>query len=159
MALEIKNPAFRRKTGFFSTPPFTALHRRPIVKRVQAGVLTYGSPYSLPLPILRPFDKLRVQDSGSGKFRPRLQRRGRPRFSRGSPLSSPPPEYESVLPSYTIMLVGMSTSPCLSQGFRHWTEYFYCKALVVPAHRSAAFRLPARSPALQDETRARSQET
>ncbi len=32
----------------------------------------------------RPFDKLRVQDSGFGKFRTRLQRRGRPRLSRGS---------------------------------------------------------------------------
>jgi hypothetical protein len=49
-----------RKTGFFSTLPFTALHRRPIVKRIQAGVLTLGSSYSLPLPILRPFDMLRT---------------------------------------------------------------------------------------------------
>ncbi len=45
IALRIKNPAFRRKTGFFHTPPFTALHRRPIVKRIQAGFLTYGSSY------------------------------------------------------------------------------------------------------------------
>jgi hypothetical protein len=30
------------------------------VKRIQEGVLTLGSFYFLPLPILRPFDKLRI---------------------------------------------------------------------------------------------------
>jgi len=59
------------------------------VKRVQARLLTLGSTYSglellnpsgLPAPSRPDFP----QDSGSGKFRPRLQRRGRPRFPRGS---------------------------------------------------------------------------
>jgi len=42
-----------------------------------------------------PFDKLRASDSGSGKFRTRLQRRGRPRISRGSLFGLQPPERES----------------------------------------------------------------
>ena len=55
----------------------------------------------LPLPILWPFDMLRVSDSGSGRFRPRLQRRGRPRFSRGSLSGFRPPEHGSIFnPSY-----------------------------------------------------------
>jgi hypothetical protein len=71
------------KDWVFSTLPFTVLHRRPIVKRIQAGFLAYGSSYCLPLPIPG-----LSKDSGSGKFRPRLQRRGRPRLSRGSLLAS-----------------------------------------------------------------------
>jgi hypothetical protein len=99
---QTKNPAFRRKTGLLSKPIFTALHRRPIVKRIQAGFLAYGSSYPSPLPVLLPSTtaqlsshrSLRISDSGYGKSRPRLQRRGRPRFSRGSPCNSQPPEYE-----------------------------------------------------------------
>jgi hypothetical protein len=36
------------------------------------------------------------KDSGSGKFRPRLQRRGRPRLSRGSLFGLKPPEHGSI---------------------------------------------------------------
>ena len=43
----------------------------------------------------RSFDKLRTRGSGSGKFRTRLQRRGRPRISRGSLFGLQPPEHES----------------------------------------------------------------
>jgi len=43
--------------------------------------------------------KLRVSDSGSGKFRPRLQRRGRPRLSRGSLSGFKPPEHGSIFNS------------------------------------------------------------
>jgi len=77
------------KDWVFSTSPFTVFHRRPIVKRIQVGFLAFGSSYydlksyvlqaSLPLPILS-----LSKDSGSGKFRTRLQRRGRPRLTRGS---------------------------------------------------------------------------
>jgi hypothetical protein len=48
-------------------PPSQPLHRRLNVKRIQAGILAYGSSYSLPLPThltFRPFDKLRAQGSG-----------------------------------------------------------------------------------------------
>ncbi len=51
-----KKPGLHEKDRVFSTPPFTALHRRPIVKRIQAGVLTFGSSYLLapshPSPLL-----------------------------------------------------------------------------------------------------------
>jgi hypothetical protein len=65
--IPIKNPVFGRKTGFFSTSPFTVFHRRPIVKRIQAGFLAYGSSYSLPLPILDPSASsgLRIVDLAS----------------------------------------------------------------------------------------------
>ncbi len=43
-----------------------------------------------------PFGKLRASGSGSGKFRTRLQRRGRPRLSRGSHFGFKPPEYGSI---------------------------------------------------------------
>ena len=46
---------------------------------------------------------LRAQDSGSGKFRPRLQRRGRPRLSRDSPLGFQPPEHGSIFTPLEIM--------------------------------------------------------
>jgi hypothetical protein len=55
-----KTPVFQRKTGGGYTVIFTVFHRRPIVKRVQARLLTLGSTYrawvcstdqaSLPLP-------------------------------------------------------------------------------------------------------------
>jgi hypothetical protein len=51
-----KKPSPQEKDWVFSTPPFTAFHRRPVVKRIQAGFLAYGSSYRLPLPILCPFD-------------------------------------------------------------------------------------------------------
>ncbi len=76
------------KDRVFLILPFTVLRRRLHVKRVQAGFLAFGSSYFLPLPILSlAFDCFHAEvstDSGSGKFRTRLQRRGRPRFSRGS---------------------------------------------------------------------------
>jgi hypothetical protein len=59
-----KNPAFGRKTGFHFTSPSTAFHRRPIVKRIQAGFLAYGSSYSLPLPIPSPEFVEGSKDSG-----------------------------------------------------------------------------------------------
>jgi hypothetical protein len=46
-----KKPALREKERVFLTSLFTAFHRRPIVKCIQAGFLAYGSPYFLPLPI------------------------------------------------------------------------------------------------------------
>ena len=49
------------------------------VKIIQAGFLTLGSSYSLRLPIPLPFNT-RERNSGFCKFRPRLQRRVRPRI-------------------------------------------------------------------------------
>ncbi len=83
-----KKLSLQKKDWVFFTSPFTAFHRRLIVKRIQADFLAYGSSYSLPLPTLRV-----AQGSGSGKFRPRSQRRGRPRLSRGSLFGFRPPEY------------------------------------------------------------------
>ena len=74
-------------------PPSQPFHRRPHVKRVQAGILAYGSSYFSPLPTLLTLRQVRTQSSGSGKFRPRSQRRGRPRFARGSLFSPRPPEH------------------------------------------------------------------
>src|SRR4030042_6381677 len=56
-----KKPDLQKKDRVFSTSPFTAFHRRPIVKCIQAGFLAYGSSYCLPLPAptLR-----QAQDSG-----------------------------------------------------------------------------------------------
>jgi len=88
-----KNPASEERSGFPRLQFFTAFHRRLVVKRIKAGILAFGSSYSgrdrfrhpssfrfyrppCPFPSRR--------ESGYGKFRPRLQRRGRPRFSRGS---------------------------------------------------------------------------
>jgi hypothetical protein len=59
------------------SPNLTAEDR---VKRLQAGLLTLGSFYSPPLPV----PEITLLNSGLRGFRPRLQRRVRPRFSRGS---------------------------------------------------------------------------
>jgi hypothetical protein len=40
-----KKPSLRMKDWVFSCLTFTVLHRRPIVKRIQAGFLAYGSSY------------------------------------------------------------------------------------------------------------------
>ena len=80
------------KDWVFLTSPFTVFRRRLNVKRIQAGFLAFGSSYFLPLPIPNS-----SRDSGSGKFRTRSQRRGRPRLARGSLLGFEPPERGSIL--------------------------------------------------------------
>jgi hypothetical protein len=72
--------------GFWSVPTFTAFP--PKTQREAYSGRYSGLRITLLLAPSHPF-----QDSGSSKFRPRLQRRGRPRLSRDSLFSSRPPEY------------------------------------------------------------------
>ena len=59
------------------SPNLTAEDR---AKRLQAGLLAFGSFYSPPLPVL----EIALMNSGLRGFRPRSQRRVRSRFSRAS---------------------------------------------------------------------------
>gem|GEM_PF-4705167 len=99
----------------------------------QAGLLTHGSSYSPNLPVLL------EQDSGVTGFRPRLQRRDRPRITRGSLLSLGHLAVPSICRAHSIA----SGTGCQQDCYPRWLSMMVTKIRknqsVIPANITTLF--------------------